>query len=207
MTTLVVNSSMLSSKSRMVCSQPLNRRSCIPQLSMTITTEVVDDETQHVVTAGSIVTVTISLTRKGLDMHLGSLGFGDSDDGEAEEKDADEIEDNIDDEEDENLDKEMEEKEEEKKKGRFGRSLNRRRKQRSLGSSLGSRSRRQRVRLRLLRLPMLNPRRRRVEVSLTERSLAPRSPPVRRRETRTGEPPASRTTRTRSRSGPGSRKE
>merc|ERR1719219_407272 len=80
---------------------------------MIITTEVIDDETQHVVTAGSIVTVTISLTRKGLDVHLGSLGFGDSDDGEAEEKDADEIEDNIDDEEDENLDKELEEKEEE----------------------------------------------------------------------------------------------
>merc|ERR1719510_2030758 len=87
---------------------------CIPQLSMTITTEVIDDETQHVVTAGSIVTVTISLTRKGLDMHLGSLGFGDSDDGEAEEKDGDEIEENIDEEEDENLDKELEEKEEEK---------------------------------------------------------------------------------------------
>ena len=45
--------------------------------------------------------------------------------------------------------------------------------------------------------------RRRVEVSLTEKILAPRSPPVRRRETRTGGPPASRTTRTRSRSGPG----
>jgi translocation protein SEC63 len=54
-------------------------------------------------------------------MHLGSLGFGDSDDGEAEEKDGDELEENIDDEEDENLDKELEEKEEkeeeEKKKG------------------------------------------------------------------------------------------
>merc|ERR1719278_1104795 len=88
---------------------------CIPQLSMTITTEVIDDETQHVVTAGSIVTVTINLTRKGLDMHLGSLGFGDSDDGEGEEKDADDMEDNIDDEEEENLDKELEEKEEEEK--------------------------------------------------------------------------------------------
>merc|ERR1719336_481199 len=87
-----------------------------PQLSMTITTEVIDDETQHVVTAGSIVTVTISITRKGLDIYLGSLGFGDSDE-EIEEKDADEIEDNIDEEEDENLDKEPEEKEEEKKKG------------------------------------------------------------------------------------------
>ena len=40
-------------------------------------------------------------------------------------------------------------------------------------------------------------------MSLTEKSLAPRSPPVRRRETRTGGLPASRTTRTRSRSGPG----
>jgi len=87
-----------------------------PQLSMTITTEVIDDETQHVVTAGSIVTVTISITRKGLDIYLGSLGLGDSDE-EIEEKDADEIEDNIDEEEDENLDKELEEKEEEKKKG------------------------------------------------------------------------------------------
>merc|ERR1711953_962327 len=84
-----------------------------PQLSMTITTEVIDDETQHVVTAGSIVTDTISITRKGLDMHLGSLGLGDSDE-EIDEKDADEIEDNIDDEEDENLDKELEEKEEHK---------------------------------------------------------------------------------------------
>merc|ERR1719447_1087679 len=82
-----------------------------PQLSMTITTEVIDDETQHVVTAGSIVTVTISITRKGLDIYLGSLGLGDSDE-EIEEKDADEIEDNIDEEEDENLDKELEEKEE-----------------------------------------------------------------------------------------------
>merc|ERR1719330_182476 len=97
--------------------EPAVTTCCIPQLSMTITTEVIDDETQHVVTAGSIVTVTISLTRKGLDMHLGSLGFGDSDDGEGEEKDADDMEDNIDDEEDENLDKELEEKEEEKKKG------------------------------------------------------------------------------------------
>merc|ERR1719433_2017021 len=89
-----------------------------PQLSMTITTEVIDDETQHVVTAGSIVTVTISIVRKGLDMHLGSLGLGLGDtDEEIDEKDADEIEDNIDDEEDENLDKEIEEKEEEKKKG------------------------------------------------------------------------------------------
>merc|ERR1719147_545971 len=77
-----------------------------PHLTMDVTTEVVDDETQHVVTAGSIVTVTIKVDRKSLDMHLGSLGFGD--DEELDEKD---------DEEDDNLDKEPEEKEEEKKKG------------------------------------------------------------------------------------------
>jgi len=88
-----------------------------PQLSVMITTEVVDDETQHVVTAGSIVTVTIKVTRKGLDMHLGSLGFGDDDDVDEEDKDGDENELMLDDEEDENLDKEPEEKEEEKKKG------------------------------------------------------------------------------------------
>ena len=91
-----------------------------PQLSVMITTEVVDDETQHVVTAGSIVTVTIKVTRKGLDMHLGSLGFGDDDDIDDEDKEGDDNELMLDDEEDENLDKEpeeKEEKEEEKKKG------------------------------------------------------------------------------------------
>ena len=86
-----------------------------PELSVTITTEVVDDETQHVVTAGSIVTVTIMVERKSLDMYLGGLGFGDEE--ELDDKDEDENEDNIDDEEDDNLDKEPEEKEEEKKKG------------------------------------------------------------------------------------------
>merc|ERR1719346_16547 len=87
-----------------------------PQLSVMITTEVVDDETQHVVTAGSIVTVTIKVTRRGLDMHLGSLGFGEEDE-DNEDKDGELNEENVDDEEDENLDKELEEKEEEKKKG------------------------------------------------------------------------------------------
>merc|ERR1719158_1463612 len=86
-----------------------------PELSVTITTEVVDDETQHVVTAGSIVTVTIMVGRKSLDMYLGSLGFGDEE--ELDDKDEDDNEDNLDDEEDDNLDKEPEEKEEEKKKG------------------------------------------------------------------------------------------
>merc|ERR1719336_3561483 len=91
-----------------------------PELSVMITTEVVDDETQHVVTAGSIVTVTIKVTRKGLDMHLGSLGFGDDEDIDDEDKEMDDNELMLDDEEDENLDKEpeeKEEKEEEKKKG------------------------------------------------------------------------------------------
>merc|ERR1712096_392717 len=36
----------------------------IPNLSMTVTTEVVDDEEQHVVTAGSIITVTVLLERE-----------------------------------------------------------------------------------------------------------------------------------------------
>ena len=35
----------------------------MPCLSMTVTTEVVDDEEQHVVTAGAIITVTISVKR------------------------------------------------------------------------------------------------------------------------------------------------
>ena len=87
-----------------------------PQISVEITTEVVDDETNHVVTAGSIVTVTIKVRRNGLDKHVGSLGFGDEED-EAEEKDGEDNEDNYDDEDD--LDKEPEDKqpeEDEKKK-------------------------------------------------------------------------------------------
>jgi translocation protein SEC63 len=36
----------------------------MPLLNIEITTEVVDDEDQHVVTAGSIITVTVVLTRK-----------------------------------------------------------------------------------------------------------------------------------------------
>merc|ERR1719336_3155013 len=74
---------------------------CIPQLSMTITTEVIDDETQHVVTAGSIVTVTIRLERNSLSMFLGSLG--EEDEGEDREGEDQEL---IDDEEDEIADKE-----------------------------------------------------------------------------------------------------
>jgi len=83
-----------------------------PYLSMTVTTEVVDDEKQHVVTAGSIITVTIMLERKSLNIYLD--GEGEEDEGD--ERDIDEL-DVIDDEEDDNIDKEAEEKEEEKKKG------------------------------------------------------------------------------------------
>jgi hypothetical protein len=35
----------------------------MPNLRMSVTTEVVDDEEQHVVTAGAIITVTILITR------------------------------------------------------------------------------------------------------------------------------------------------
>merc|ERR1719461_2666917 len=77
-----------------------------PHLTMDVTTEVVDDEKQHVVTAGSIITVTIRIERKSLNMYLGSLG----DDDDIDEKDGEDQE-LIDDEEDENIDKEDEEKE------------------------------------------------------------------------------------------------
>jgi len=83
-----------------------------PHLSMTVITEVVDDEKQHVVTAGSIITVTIRLERNSLDMYLGSLG----DDEEVEERNGEDQE-MLDDEEDDTVDKEAEEKEDDKKKG------------------------------------------------------------------------------------------
>ena len=83
-----------------------------PHLSMTVTTEVVDDEKQHVVTAGSIITVTIRLERNSLSMFLGSLGEED----EGEDRDG-EDQDLIDDEEDEIADREAEEEKEDKKKG------------------------------------------------------------------------------------------
>merc|ERR1719348_1344138 len=83
-----------------------------PSLSMSVTTEVVDDEEQHVVTAGSIITVTIGLERQGLDTFMGRVGLTDEEDNDVEELDE-EDKDMVDEEED---DKE-EEKEEEKKKG------------------------------------------------------------------------------------------
>merc|ERR1712203_272122 len=58
-----------------------------PSLSMSVTTEVVDDEEQHVVTAGSIITVTIGLERQGLDTFMDRVGLTDEEDNEAEELD------------------------------------------------------------------------------------------------------------------------
>merc|ERR1712096_270982 len=80
-----------------------------PHLSMTVTTEVVDDEKQHVVTAGSIITVTIRLERNSLSMYLGSL----EEEEEGEERDG-EDQGLIDEEEDDNVDKEIEEAQEDK---------------------------------------------------------------------------------------------
>merc|ERR1712032_1499833 len=82
-----------------------------PSLSMSVTTEVVDDEEQHVVTAGSIITVTIGLERQGLDTFMGRVGLTDEEDNDAEELDE-EDKDMVDEEDDKE-----EEKEEEKKKG------------------------------------------------------------------------------------------
>ena len=40
----------------------------MPSLEMVVTTEVVDDEEQHVVTAGAIITVTVSINRNAKDL-------------------------------------------------------------------------------------------------------------------------------------------
>merc|ERR1719481_148144 len=84
-----------------------------PHLTMTVTTEVVDDEKQHVVTAGSIITVTVRIDRVSLGVYLGDTEVDGSDleDGEGGEEGADQDQDNIDEEEDEKVE------EEEKKKG------------------------------------------------------------------------------------------
>jgi len=44
--------------------------SLMPILNIKVTTEVIDDEDQHVVTAGAIVTVTVCLTRKTMDSFM-----------------------------------------------------------------------------------------------------------------------------------------
>ena len=83
-----------------------------PNLSMSVTTEVVDDEEQHVVTAGSIITVTIHLLRRGLDAYVGRIDGIDDDEAEDREELDEEDREALDDEED---DKEKEEEEEKKK--------------------------------------------------------------------------------------------
>jgi len=89
----------------------------MPSLSMNVRTEVVDDEEQHVVTAGAIVTVTISITRESLSKFMGDSTVDFDDDDQPEEMDIEEA-DLLDEEEDENeVDKDGEEKEDEKKKG------------------------------------------------------------------------------------------
>merc|ERR1719216_251171 len=69
----------------------------IPIIDVEVTTEVVDDEEQHVVTAGSIITVTVILTRKTMDTLISGSGvaisaFEDNDEGyHAEDKELDVI--------------------------------------------------------------------------------------------------------------------
>merc|ERR1719278_1821375 len=59
-----------------------------PILDVTITTEVVDDEEQHVVTAGAIVTVTLLLERRTMDS-LMNLAMSDNEDGNEDNDDSD----------------------------------------------------------------------------------------------------------------------
>merc|ERR1711981_185742 len=75
-----------------------DRRSLLRSLTDDqVTTEVVDDEEQHVVTAGAIITVTVILTRKTMDTLISGSGvaisaFEDNDEGyHAEDKELDVI--------------------------------------------------------------------------------------------------------------------
>jgi len=64
----------------------------MPVLDVTITTEVVDDEEQHVVTAGAIVTVTIVLIRNTMESLANlPLDLNDDDDEEREEKENEDL--------------------------------------------------------------------------------------------------------------------
>jgi len=83
----------------------------IPNLSMTVTTEVVDDEDQHVVTAGSIITVTVLLERGSLNDFMSDTHQDDPED--AEDGEVDELE--MFEEDEEKEEKEEKEKKEEKK--------------------------------------------------------------------------------------------
>jgi len=61
--------------------------SLMPLLSVKVTTEVIDDEEQHVVTAGAIVTVTVSLTRNNMESLMTGVDLNNLDGG-ANDEDA-----------------------------------------------------------------------------------------------------------------------
>jgi len=71
--------------------------SLMPLLNVKVTTEVIDDEEQHVVTAGAIVTVTVSLTRNNMEslmtgVDLNNLdGAANDDEANNEDKEMDVI--------------------------------------------------------------------------------------------------------------------
>ena len=61
-----------------------------------VTTEVIDDDDQHVVTAGAIVTVTVSLVRKTMESFMtgvsgADLGEADQDEANQEDREMDVI--------------------------------------------------------------------------------------------------------------------
>lgn len=68
--------------------------SMLPLLDLTITTEVVDDEEQHVVTAGAIVTVTVKLDRRTMDtvMNLPSSEMDENEEEKEDDMDSDIVE-------------------------------------------------------------------------------------------------------------------
>jgi len=86
----------------------------MPVIEMDVRTEVVDDEEQHVVTAGAIITVTISITRRSMSKYMIDSWMQEPEaDNEGGEGDLGEM---LDEEEDEKLEViEKEEKEEKKK--------------------------------------------------------------------------------------------
>jgi len=70
--------------------------SLLPVLSIQVTTEVIDDDDQHVVTAGAIVTVTVSLVRKTMESFMtgvsgADLGEADQDEANQEDREMDVI--------------------------------------------------------------------------------------------------------------------
>merc|ERR1712018_797836 len=60
----------------------------LPHLDVTVTTEVVDDEEQHVVTAGAIVTVTVLLERRTMESVM-NLPASVDDDADEDNEDID----------------------------------------------------------------------------------------------------------------------